>query len=94
MAVVASHHRQDWAGAEAMLAEAQALWQGLGDRRKVNARLRNRAQCWVSLGQQAAAVRINEMARQTGLGKRLPSQLLRKRYRAALQQLGDHLPGT
>ncbi len=70
MAVVASHHRQDWAGAEAMLAEAQALWQGLGDRRKVNARLRNRAQCWVSLGQQAAArasfERCEQMARDDG----------------------------
>ncbi len=44
------------------------------------------------LGQQAASVRINEMARQTGLGKRLPSRLLRKSYRAALQQVGERHP--
>jgi predicted ATPase len=41
---------EDWAGAEAALARAQALWQGLGDTRKAMARLRNRGQCWLWLG--------------------------------------------
>ena len=50
MAVIASHLQDDWAGAEAMLAQSQALWQALGDRRKGYARLRNRAQCWLHLG--------------------------------------------
>ena len=56
MAVIASHHRQDWLGAEGMLAQAQALWLALGDRRKANARLRNRAQCWVRLGRRQEAL--------------------------------------
>lgn len=56
MAVIASHHRQDWVGAEAMLAQSQALWLALGDRRKANARLRNRAQCWVRLGRRQEAL--------------------------------------
>ncbi len=55
LAVLASHHHGDWVGAEALLAESQALWQKLGDRRKVNARLRNRAQCWVRLGRATQA---------------------------------------
>ncbi len=56
MAVIASHHRQDWVGAEAMLAQSQALWLALGDRRKANARLRNRAQCWIRLGRRQEAL--------------------------------------
>ncbi len=49
-AVIASHVRGDWPLAETQLAEAQALWQALGDRRKAHARLRNRAQCWRHMG--------------------------------------------
>ena len=56
MAVIASHHRQDWVGAEAMLAQSQSLWLALGDRRKANARLRNRAQCWIRLGRRQEAL--------------------------------------
>ncbi|MBL8315327.1 MAG: hypothetical protein JNK55_16425 [Rubrivivax sp.] len=70
LAVVASHHRQDWKGAEALLAESQQIWQVLGDQRKVNARLRNRAQCWLHLGQGAAArasfERCEQLAREDG----------------------------
>jgi hypothetical protein len=70
LAVLASHHHQDWVGAEALLAESQALWQGLGDRRKVNARLRNRAQCWLHLGRVDAArasfEQCEQMAREDG----------------------------
>ena len=70
LAVLASHHHQDWVGAEALLAESQALWQGLGDRRKVNARLRNRAQCWLHLGRVEAArasfEQCEQMAREDG----------------------------
>jgi tetratricopeptide (TPR) repeat protein len=50
LAVVASHLQDDWVGAEALLAQSQALWAALGDRRKASARLRNRAQCWAQLG--------------------------------------------
>lgn len=50
MAVVASHLQDDWVGAEDLLAQSQALWQTLGDRRKAQARLRNRGQCWLRLG--------------------------------------------
>ena len=50
LAVMRSSVHRDWAGAEAMLAESEALWLSLGNRRKANARLRNRAQCWVNLG--------------------------------------------
>ncbi|MFY7856963.1 MAG: ATP-binding protein [Rubrivivax sp.] len=40
----------EWAEAEGLLAESQALWVELGDARKAASRLRNRAQCWVRLG--------------------------------------------
>jgi len=50
LAVVASHVRGNWPLAETQLAQAQALWQALGDRRKAHARLRNRAQCWQHMG--------------------------------------------
>lgn len=50
----------DWAGAEAALARAQALWQGLGDPRKAMARLRNRGQCWLRLGRADEARRAFE----------------------------------
>jgi predicted ATPase/tetratricopeptide (TPR) repeat protein len=50
LAVMRSSVHRDWAGAEAMLAESEALWLSVGDHRKANARLRNRAQCWVHLG--------------------------------------------
>lgn len=41
--------------ADALLAQSQALWQALGDRRKAMARLRNRAQGWVAVGRLAEA---------------------------------------
>ena len=41
------------------------------------------------LGGQAVALRLNEMAKQAGLGKRLPSRVLRQSYLAALQPLRD-----
>ena len=50
LAVLTSHLHHDTPRAEAMFAESQALWLALGDRRKANARLRNRAQCWVQMG--------------------------------------------
>ena len=40
----------EWADAEGLLAQSQALWVELGDTRKAASRLRNRAQCWVRLG--------------------------------------------
>ena len=55
-AVIATHVRADWSGGEAMLARSQDLWLALGDRRKANARLRNRAQCWLRLGREAEAL--------------------------------------
>jgi predicted ATPase len=55
-AVLLTHHRDDWAGGEAALAQSQTLWEALGDERKARARLRNRAQCWVRLGQQDRAL--------------------------------------
>jgi tetratricopeptide (TPR) repeat protein len=60
LAVVASHLHDDWVGAEALLARSQALWQTLGDRRKAQARLRNRAQCWLRQGRMEEARRCFE----------------------------------
>jgi len=45
-----------------------------------------------SLGHQAATVRLNEMMKQTGLGKRLPTRVLRQSYQAALQILRARQP--
>lgn len=55
MAVVASNGDDDWARAEALLSQSQALWLALGDRHKAFARLRNLAQCWVRLGRRGEA---------------------------------------
>ena len=44
------------------------------------------------LGSQAAAIRLNEMAKQAGLGRRLPSRILRQSYQAALQKLQERHP--
>jgi integrase/recombinase XerD len=41
------------------------------------------------LGSQAAATRLNEMVKQVGLGRRLPTRILRQSYQAALQPLRD-----
>ncbi len=60
MAVLASHLQDDWAGAEVLLAQSQALWQALGDTRKAQARLRNRGQCWLRLGRLDDAQRCFE----------------------------------
>ncbi len=52
------------ARSEALFAQSQALWQALGDRRQAQARLRNRAQCWVALGRRAEARAIFEQCEQ------------------------------
>lgn len=41
------------------------------------------------LSAQAVAVRLNEMAKQVGLGKRLPTRILRQSYQAALNPLRE-----
>ncbi len=65
MAVLASHAGADWAGAEALLAQSQALWLALGNRQKAFARLRNRAQCWARLGRVAEARACFELCERT-----------------------------
>ena len=65
MAVVASVGRVDWAGAEALLAQSQALWLALGDRHKAFARLRNRAQCWTQLARRDEARACFELCERT-----------------------------
>ena len=45
------------------------------------------------LSAQMAVLRLNEMAKQAGLGRRLPTRVLRQSYQAALQDLRDrHRP--
>ena len=61
----ASPQGADVPAAEALFEQAQALWQALGDQRRANARLRNRAQCWVQMGRledAMAAYRMCERA--------------------------------
>lgn len=41
------------------------------------------------LGGQAASVRLKELVKQVGLGKRLPTRILRQSYQAAMQPLRD-----
>jgi predicted ATPase len=69
-AVLATHSQDDWRGAEALLAQSQALWLQLGDRRKAFARQRNRAQCWLHMDREAEALasleRCEEAAREDG----------------------------
>lgn len=48
--ILARYQANDFARADALFAEAQALWTGLGNRRLAHARLRNRAQCWAAQG--------------------------------------------
>jgi predicted ATPase len=48
--ILARYQGNDFARADALFAEAQALWTGLGNRRLAHARLRNRAQCWAAQG--------------------------------------------
>lgn len=45
-----------------------------------------------ALGAPAVAARLNEMARQAGLGRRLPTRILRQSYQAALQSLRERQP--
>jgi tetratricopeptide (TPR) repeat protein len=70
LGVLANHVLRDIPQAEALMAQAQALWLALGDRRKAYARLRNRAQCWVQLGRQAEAMaaytQCEQAAREAG----------------------------
>lgn len=54
--IVQRYQHRNLAGAEALLAQAQALWQGLGNHRLAHARLRNRAQCWAAQGLHAQAL--------------------------------------
>ena len=65
MAVAASGAGADWAAVEALLAQSQALWLALGDRHKAFARLRNRAQCWISLGRRDEARACFELCERT-----------------------------
>lgn len=60
-AVLASHAFGDHAAAERLLEQSQALWLALGDTRKANARLRNRAQCWLRLGRADDALAAYEL---------------------------------
>jgi predicted ATPase len=55
----------DWAGAEALHAQAQALWLALGDRRRAQARARSRAQCWVHLQRADEAIACFERSEVT-----------------------------
>jgi tetratricopeptide (TPR) repeat protein len=60
LATLAAHiqadaHGADLHKAEALMAQSQALWLQLGDRRKAMARLRNRAQCWIDMGRKEEA---------------------------------------
>lgn len=48
--------QNDWAGADALLAQAQALWTELGNRRMADGRLYNRARCWARLGREDEAM--------------------------------------
>lgn len=48
--IVRRYQHRDLPGAEALMAQAQALWQALGNPRLAHARLRNRAQCWAAQG--------------------------------------------
>lgn len=64
LAVLVSHLGADFRRAERLLEESQSLWLALGDRRKAQARLRNRAQCWVRLGRQADALVAYKMCEQ------------------------------
>ena len=65
LAVVVSNGHEDWARAEALLAQSQALWLALGDRHKAFARLRNLAQCWVRLGRRGEARECLELCERT-----------------------------
>lgn len=56
LAIVAANQDDDRNAAEALFAKSQALWEQLGDRAKVYARLRNRAQCWFTLGRREEAL--------------------------------------
>ncbi len=67
--VHASAAGADVAGAEALFAQAQALWLALGDRRRAHARLRNRAQCWRQLGRSAEAMAAYRQCEQVALAE-------------------------
>jgi predicted ATPase len=54
--IAARYQRRDLAAAESLFAQAQALWESLGNRRLAMARMRNRAQCWAAQGLHAAAL--------------------------------------
>ena len=54
--IVARYQRRDLVHAEALAAQAQALWEALGNSRMALARLRSRAQCRAELGAHAEAL--------------------------------------
>jgi predicted ATPase len=54
--ILARYQGNDFARADGLFAEAQALWTALGNRRLAHARLRNRAQCWAAQGLHAQAL--------------------------------------
>lgn len=54
--ILARYQGQDCVHAEALFAQAQALWTELGNPCLAHARLRNRAQCWAAQGLHARAL--------------------------------------
>jgi predicted ATPase len=54
--ILARYQGQDCVHAEALFAQAQALWAALGNQCLAHARLRNRAQCWAAQGLHAQAL--------------------------------------
>ncbi len=57
-ALVACNFRLDFAGAEALSADAQQLWERLGNRRMVNQARVNRATMWAWLGRNVDALEV------------------------------------
>ncbi|WP_088281904.1 AAA family ATPase [Ideonella sp. A 288] len=56
--ILMRYSRRDLVGAEALFAQSQALWEGLGNQRMARARLRNRAQCRAARGLHREALEI------------------------------------
>lgn len=65
----ASPQGADVPAAEALFEQAQALWQALGDQRRANARLRNRAQCWVQMGRLEEAMAAYQMCERAAVAE-------------------------
>ncbi len=74
LGIMAAHIHADPQGAdvpaaEALFEQAQALWQALGDQRRANARLRNRAQCWVQMGRLEEAMAAYQMCERAAVAE-------------------------